>query len=599
MLRATLAQKASAAIGDNISVQRFYKFLEDSFERQLRRSPMSLQVLLGRKDLQDRWDDISDAALDENTAAIKQDLARLRAEFNPNDLPEGARLSYKLFEFEAISKLEADRFRHYDYPINQMSGWQSSIPTFLSNNHRIDSADDAEAYVSRLEGVRVLVDQVIAGLEERARKGILAPQFVYDKVIRDCRNLLYGVPFHATGSDSIWLADFRTKVDALSVSYERKPQLIRAAMNALIHYVGPAYRDLITAATRLEALASTDDGVWKLPNGGEFYAHALKQMTTTELSADEIHQFGLEEVARIHREIEGIMRGEIGFKGDLKAFFKHVNSSTKFVYPNDENGRGAYLAEATRVLDEMYAKLPTAFMTLPTAKLVVKRVEAFREQSAGLAFYEAPAADGSRPGTYYVNLSDMGVLKKFQLEALAYHEGVPGHHMQLAIAGELAGVPTFQKFGFYTAFSEGWGLYSELLAKEMGAYQDPMSNFGRLAMELWRATRLVVDTGIHTKRWTREQAIAYLREVTPNPDAEIVRGVERYIVLPGQATAYKVGMQRIIELREWSRSQLKDAFNIGEFHDVVLTHGAVPLAILGQLVEAWVAGKTGGSGDAL
>lgn len=570
--------------------KEFYDFLETSFERQLRRSPMTLQAMLGRKDYHDRWDDISDEAQDTAIAETRQDLERLRTEFSLDDLPDEARLSYRLYEYDAESRLEADRFRYHSYPINQMSGWQSTIPTFLSNNHRIDALEDAEAYVARLEGVRLLIDQVIEALEDRARQGVLAPKFVYDKVIRDCRNLLIGVPFHATGTDSNWLADFRTKLDALPVSYAKKPRMIGRAIDALLRFVGPAYRDLITTASRLEALATTDDGVWKLPDGDAFYAQALKQMTTTNLPADEIHQFGLEEVARIHAEMEGIMR-DIGFEGDLPAFFEHVNSSREFVYPNDEKGRNAYLNEAKRVLKEMYSMLPTAFKTMPKAELIVKRVEAFRESSAGLAFYEQPAADGSRPGIYYVNLSNMNILKKFQLEALAYHEGVPGHHMQLAIAGELTDLPTFQKFGFYTAYSEGWGLYSEFLAKEMGGYKDPISEFGQLAMELWRATRLVVDTGIHARRWTREDAIKYLREVTPNPDAEIISGVERYIVLPGQATSYKIGMQHIMELRKRAQSSIGSTFDLGEFHDVILTNGPVPLAILEDLVDRWIAGK--------
>ncbi|WP_287104509.1 DUF885 domain-containing protein [Mesorhizobium sp.] len=575
------------------TAQRFYRFLEDAFDRQLQRSPMTSQALLGRKDLQDRWDDLSDAAADESIAETRHDLARLQAEFNPDDLPQNAQLSYRLFEYEANARLEADAFRYHDYPVNQMTGWQSSIPTFLNNVHRIDTIEDAEAYVSRLEGVRPLVDQIIAGLEERARKGILAPKFVYDKVIRDCRNLLQGVPFHAAGTESTWFADFKTKVDNLSIAYKMKPQLMRSAIGAIVAYVGPAYRDLIVAAARLEALATTDDGAWKLPQGAEFYAHALKRITTTGLSAEDIHQFGLQEVSRIHGEMEDVIR-DIGFEGDLQSFFRHVNDSSEFVYSNDEGGRTAYLTEATRVVDEMYAKLSTAFKTMPKAKLIVKRVEAFREQSAGLAFYEMPASDGSRPGVYYVNMSNMAVLKKFQLEALAYHEGVPGHHMQLAIAGELVGIPSFQKFGFHTAYAEGWGLYSELLAKELGGYRDAISDFGRLAMELWRATRLVVDTGIHAKRWTRARAITYLREVTPNPDAEIVGAVERYIVLPGQATAYKVGMRRIVDLRSRSRTALGSSFDLGEFHDIVLSYGAVPLDILDQLVEEWIRSKSSG-----
>ncbi|MDD1522919.1 MULTISPECIES: DUF885 domain-containing protein [Bradyrhizobium] len=568
-------------------------FLEQAFERQIRRSPTNEAALLARKDRQHLWDEIDEAAQNDAIAEVGRDLERLRADFDPKSLPQAARLSYWLFENDCVTKLEASKFRHHSYPLNQMEGWQSSIPAFLLNNHPIDAIEDAEAYISRLEGVRKLVAQVIDGVELRARKGIFAPRFVYDKVIRDCRNLLSGVPFHPSGQDSTWLADFRAKVAALPISYAKKPRLIDAAIRAMIRVVQPAYVDLITASVRLEALASTDDGAWKHPDGDQFYALALKHMTTTDLSATEIHEYGLQEVARIHGEMEKI-KDALGFDGDLGAFFEHVKKDPKLVYPDTEEGRSTYLREATRVMNDMYRKLDRSFGKLPKAPLVVKRVEAYREESAGLAFYQPPATDGSRPGIYYINLSRMEVLKTFQLEALAYHEGVPGHHMQLAIASELTGVPTFQKFSSYTAYAEGWGLYAEALAKDMGAYTDPMSDFGRLVLELWRATRLVVDTGIHAKRWTRQQAIDYLRKVTPNPESEIIGGVERYIVLPGQATAYKVGMQRLLALRSKAGTELGQAFEIREFHDVVLGSGALPLGILSELVESWISSKTPG-----
>lgn len=583
-------RKLSVSAAAASQADAFNNFLEEAFDRQLRRSPMTESSLLGRKDRQHLWDDIDDDAQDDAIIEIRRDLERLRSDFDPAALPDAAKLSYRLFETDSTTKLEADRFRHHNYPLNQMSGWQSAIPTFLSNDHPIGTIEDAEAYIERLEGVRRLTSQIVDGLELRARKGILAPKFVYDKVIRDCRNLLVGVPFHASGKDSVWLADFRSKVEALPVSYEKKPRLLEAAIKALIRFVEPAYRDLIAVAIRLEALAGKDDGVWKFPDGDAYYALALRHMTTTELTADEIHEFGLQEVARIHRDMERI-KEQVGFGGDLAAFFRHVNASAEFVYNNDEAGRTAYLQAAVQAMGTMYSKLGQSFNTLPRAPLIVRRVEAFREESAGLAFYQPPATDGSRPGIYYVNLSRMEVLKTFQLEALAYHEGVPGHHMQLAIAVELTGIPTFQKLGSYTAYAEGWGLYSELLAKEMGAYETPMSDFGRLALELWRATRLVVDTGIHAKRWTREKAIAYLQSVTPNPNSEIVGGVERYIVMPAQATAYKIGMRRIVELRSYAKAELGEAFDIREFHDVILGNGAIPLAVLKELIESWVGRK--------
>ena len=278
-----------------------------------------------------------------------------------------------------------------------------------------------------------------------------------------------------------------------------------------------------------------------------------------------------------------------GFKGSLAEFFVFLRDDPQFYYPNTAEGKAAYLAEATRVIDDMKGRLDQLFVLKPKADLQVKAVEAYREATAGKAFYEAPAIDGSRPGIYYANLYNMAAMPKYMLAALAYHEGIPGHHMQIAIAQELGALPKFRKLGGYTAYIEGWGLYTELLPKEIGLYQDAYSDFGRLSMELWRACRLVVDTGIHAKKWTREQAIQYLVDNTPNAKAEAVNAIDRYIVMPAQATAYKIGMIKIIELRQKAKTALGDRFDIRQFHDVVLKNGAVPLDTLEQLVDQYIA----------
>ena len=282
----------------------------------------------------------------------------------------------------------------------------------------------------------------------------------------------------------------------------------------------------------------------------------------------------------------------VGFEGSLQDFFTFLKEDPQFTYEDSDAGRQAYLDEATRMIDVMKTRLDDVFLKKPKADLEVVRVESFREKSAGKAFYNRPAQDGSRPGRYYANLYQITDMPKYQMEALAYHEGIPGHHMQLAIAQELEGVPTFQKFGSVTAYTEGWGLYSEYLPKEMGFYEDPYSDFGRLAMEIWRAARLVVDTGLHHKKWTRQEAIDYLLENTPNPENDCIKAIERYIVMPGQATAYKIGMLKILELREGARTSLGDKFDIREFHDVVLETGPVPLDILEERVGNWVKSKT-------
>jgi len=274
----------------------------------------------------------------------------------------------------------------------------------------------------------------------------------------------------------------------------------------------------------------------------------------------------------------------------LQEFFTHLKTDPKFVYEDSDEGRAAYIRDAAAMIDTMEASLGDYFSFEPATKLEVRAVEAFREKSAGKAFYNRPAMDGSRPGIYYANLYKITDMPKYQMEALAYHEGIPGHHMQFAVTQKLD-IPKFQRFSQATAHSEGWGLYSEYLPKEMGFYEDPYSDFGRLAMELWRAARLVVDTGLHHKKWSREEAIDYLLTNTPNPENDCVKAIERYIVMPGQATAYKIGMNKILELREMSKQKLGEKFDIKEYHDVVLGSGPVPLSILEAQVNRWVDSK--------
>jgi uncharacterized protein (DUF885 family) len=308
------------------------------------------------------------------------------------------------------------------------------------------------------------------------------------------------------------------------------------------------------------------------------------------MTANEIHDLGLSEVARIHNEMRAIMKA-VSFDGTLQEFFKFMRNDEQFYYVNNKEGKKAYLDKAVSLIDSMKSKLDELFITKPKADIIVKAVEAFREKSAGKAFYQRGTPDGKRPGRYYANLYDMKSMPSYQMEALAYHEGIPGHHMQISIAQELENIPMFRKLGGYTAYVEGWGLYNEYLPKEVGMYSDPYSDFGRLAMELWRACRLVVDTGIHEKKWTREEGIAYYTNNTPNSINDGIKMVERHIVMASQATAYKIGMNKILSLREQAKNTLGEKFDIREFHDVVLTNGAVPLNVLEDLVNTWVKTK--------
>lgn len=584
---ATTQDTTAEVVKQQSESERANAFFEEVFMRGVMRSPV-YQTYMGIKKDYDKWDDGSEARALEDLALAKKDLETLRA-FDRSKLDSTTQVSYDLMEQRLVQSIDDFKWRHHTYPVNQMYGTHSMIPAFLINQHQIADLSDAKAYISRLNGVPTVFEQLEKDLETRAEKGIIAPKFVFPHVIDSSKNILKGAPF-TTGEDSTLLADFKRKVAKLEIAQAEKDALITDATNALKTAVGPAYESLISYLIGLESRADNRDGAWKFPQGEAYYNNALARTTTTDLTAKEIHAIGLAEVARIHDEMREI-KDKVGFKGDLKAFMEFMKTDKQFYLPNTEEGKAKYLADATAMIDNMKSRLDELFIVKPKADMIVKRVEAFREKAAGKAFYQQPAPDGSRPGIYYANLYDMEAMPTYQMEALAYHEGIPGHHMQIAIAQELEGVPKFRKFGGYTAYVEGWGLYSEMVPKEMGLYEDPYSDFGRLAMELWRACRLVVDTGIHAMKWTRQQGIDYYVNNTPNATSDGVKMVERHIVMPSQATAYKIGMIKIVELRESAKKQLGEKFDIREFHDVVLKSGPVPLNTLEGFVNDWVASK--------
>lgn len=552
-------------------------FFEEVHKADLENSPF-FKSYLGIRDADySKWDDPSDAKAIADYERGQKALADMRATFEPAALNASNALSYRLFEYQAERGQRAFPFRNNGYIFDQMNGAQSRLPAFLINIHRVNTVEDAFAYVSRISEMGPLLDALTAQSRERAENGVMPPKWVYPYVISDIENLIDGADGNAI------LADFDAKIQKLEVDDTIRAGLFGGAKDAWWDTAVPAYQRLLAEMKRQQAIAPTDDGVWRFKDGADYYAERLQNYTTTNLTADEIHQIGLDNVARIHGEMRKIM-DEVGFEGSLQDFFKYVRTSDEFYFDTRE----AYLAEANAKISAMEAKLPEYFNTLPKAPLVVKPVEAFREKSAGKAFYQSPAPDGSRPGTYYVNLYNLKDMSKNELEALAYHEALPGHHLQRAIQTELGELPPFRRFGGVTAYIEGWGLYSEELGKDMGFYTDPYSDFGRLGMELWRACRLVVDTGIHHKRWSREEAIQYLTDNTPNPDGDIRKAIERYIVYPGQATAYMIGKLKIMELRDRARTRLGPRFTYGDFHDVILRAGPVPLTILEERVDNWL-----------
>ncbi|CEF49143.1 unnamed protein product [uncultured bacterium] len=567
----------------------FEKCWDDTLSRPVDES------FYGIKTHYDQLEDLSDEKATADEKVWERQLADLKKNIKFDALDAQTQLSYKLFEREAAREAEEFKYRFDIYPVSQMRGVHAQMPTFMINIHKIDDAKDAEAYIARLRAFPKLFDQLLVNLKAREERGVVAPRFVFPLVLDACHKVLQGKPFDSGPSDSPLLEDFTKKVTALSeADSDTRDRLVADATKALNESVEPAYEKLIAFLEEQVKRATEDAGVWKFRDGAEFYESALHRTTTTNMSAKEIHETGLKEMARIQDEMNKI-REKVGFKGDLQAFFKFMREDQQFRLPSNEQGRAKYLAMATNIIETMKKRLDELFVTKPKADIVVKAVESFREKSAGKAFYQQPAPDGTRPGMFYVNLPNMQDNPTYELEALAHHEGIPGHHMQIAIAQELNGIPKFRKFSHaYTAYTEGWGLYSELTPKEIGLYGDPYSDFGRLSLELWRAGRLVVDTGIHSKRWTHERAIDYLIKNTPNTQADCTDSINRYIVMPSQATAYKVGMLKILELREKAKKSLGDKFDIRQFHEVVLGNGSVPLDVLEELVDRWITSKQTG-----
>ncbi|ALS97892.1 DUF885 domain-containing protein [Lacimicrobium alkaliphilum] len=583
--QSTVAQQQQAQQQQSES-QRLAEFFEQSFEQDLQRSPM-YQSYLGLKWDYGKWDDISEQHNNETVTLLKERMAKLES-FDLDQLSDQEKLSFKVYKTDVERKLANDKFRHHTYIMDQFRAWHTTVPSFLINIHSVKTLDDAEAYIERLNGVETLFNQVIDQLKIREELGVFPPKWSYDQMITAAENVVTGIPFAEMEKRSTIWEDINSKIAQLEVGETEKEDMLEQARTALITKVKPAYDKLIDELAHQQTLSPEGDGVWRLPDGDKWYQNRLRWFTTTDLNADEVHQIGLDNVERIHNQMREIMQ-QVEFDGNLSEFFEFMRTDEQFYYPATDEGRNRYLSEAKALIDTMEEKIPEYFGLLPQADMVVKRVEEFREKSAGKAFYQSPAKDGSRPGTYYANLYNMQDMPTYQMEALAYHEGIPGHHMQRAIAQELDGIPEFQKYVSFTAYTEGWGLYTEELAKDMGFYEDPYSDFGRLAMELWRACRLVVDTGIHAKKWSREEAIDYLIKNTPNPAGDATKAIERYIAMPGQATAYMIGKLKIMELRQWAMDELGEDFDYKGFHDEVLKDGPVPMTILESKIRNWVA----------
>lgn len=548
-------------------------------------------------------DDLSDASDQKNWEdfeKMKADYATLQSYDFDSQSPEN-QLNTKILSWFLGNQVEGEKYFYYGYPVNQMFGVQSNLPSMMESAHKLEDASDVEAYITRLSKFSVKFDQVLEGLRISEENGIIPPKFVIDRVLsemtgftgqKESDNINVEVIDEDPVKANILYVNLGAKIDDIEeLSDEQKVAYKLQAENEIRTTVFEAYGSLIAYFQNLKAKATDESGVWKFPDGDNYYQYQLAQNTTTNYTPEQIHQIGLSEVERIKFEMLSILNNE-GYTDSTKTIgevIQGVNSEERFQFQNNDNGRTEVIARYNEILDEISGQLDDAFDIRPKAELEVKRVPEFKEEGSAGAYYNAPAMDGSRGGVFYANLRDVSEVVKFGMKTLAHHEGIPGHHFQIAIQSELEDVPIFRTIGLFTAYIEGWALYSEQLAWELGIYDnDPFGNLGRLQAEMFRAVRLVVDTGIHYKRWTREEAIDYMVANTGMPTGEVVTEIERYIVMPGQACAYKIGMIKILELREKAKNSLGDKFDLREFHNVVLKNGAVPLNILEELIDEYI-----------
>lgn len=546
----------------------------------------SLRVLepLGITGHNAKLDDESLAAGDRFIRQMKDAYAVLMS-YDDEDLSEGDRVSKQIAASMLGIVVEGEKFRFHTFPVNQMFGVQNNFPSFMESTHQVHSVGDAEDYVSRLNAVGVQFDQVLEGLRHRERLGIHPPQFVVTKVLEEM-NAFVATP----AEEGILMTALLEKMDEADLPEREQQRMASEARDAIEKTVYPAYGRLIDHFVALDAKVDANYGAWSLPDGDEYYRLALRLMTTTDYTPQYIHEFGLAEVDRLQGEILAILAAEgWDVSGGFTAAIGEMAEQERFYYSDSGEGRDQILADYTAMIEEVNAGLDPWFKTIPEAAVEVERVPEFREKTAPGAYYEPAAMDGSRPGTFYANLYDIKATPTYGMRTMTYHEAVPGHHFQLSIQREQEDLPFFRRLIPFPAYAEGWALYAERLAKEMGLLEDPYDDIGRLQAELFRAVRLVVDTGIHWARWSREEAIDYMLANTGMAESDVVAEIERYFIMPGQATAYKVGMTKILELRALAEAELGDRFDIREFHDVLLTGGSMPLDVLEQRVRGWIA----------
>ena len=530
-------------------------------------------------------DDDSLAAGDHFMQQMK-DAYEMLLSYEDEDLSEGDLVSKQIAVSMLGAVVEGERFRFHTFPVNQMFGVQNNFPSFMESTHQVHSVSDAEDYISRLNLVGIKFDQVLEGLRHREELGIHPPQFVVTKVLEEM-NAFVATP----AEEGILMVSLLDKMEEAGLPEDEQKRLANEAKLAIEQTVYPAYGGLIDHFVALDSKVDENYGAWSLPEGDEYYRLALRLMTTTDYTPEYIHEFGLSEVDRIQGEILEILAAEgWDVSAGFTAAINEMAEQERFYYSDSGEGRDQILADYKAMIEEVNAKMEPWFNTIPEAVVEVERVPEFKEKTSPGAYYSPAAMDGSRPGMFYANLYDIKATPTYGMRTLTYHEAVPGHHFQISIQREQEDLPFFRRLIPFPSFSEGWALYAERLAKEMGLQDDPYDDIGRLQAELFRAVRLVVDTGIHWAKWSREEAIEYMLNNTGMAKSDVVAEIERYFIMPGQATAYKVGMTKILELRALAESELGDRFDIREFHDVLLTGGSMPFDVLEQRIKNWING---------
>ncbi|MDX1626340.1 MAG: DUF885 domain-containing protein [Wenzhouxiangellaceae bacterium] len=540
---------------------------------------------------QDELDEVSVERIEELNAWLRESLHTLRRYDRENYEGQKA-LSYDIFEWFLEKQVEGQKWTWHGYPVNQMYGIHTGLPDFMLQMHPVRGERDVDFYLARLRQFPAAFEGTIEVLEKHRLNGVIAPRFAVEKPLETMKDFA-----RQPVRENPLYAELLAKVDALEQFPPERRESLPAELEAVIEaHVRPAYEGMIAYFESLLPQARDNHGVWSLPDGEAYYTHLVSLHTTTDYTPARVHEIGLSEVARIEREMDALLCEQGYCDGSVGARMTALNAEPRFLFEDSDAGRARILAEFRAIIEEAEEGLDDWFDLRPEAAVEVRRVPEFSEEGSAGAYYQRPAMDGSRPGVFFVKLLNVDEHPRFGLRTLAYHEAIPGHHFQIALQQQIEGVPMFRRMLPFTAYSEGWALYAERVAHEAGLHPDPFSELGRLQAEMFRAVRLVVDTGMHHQRWTRERAIDYMVEKTGMAATDVVAEVERYLVMPGQALAYKTGMMKILELRERARRKLGEAFDIRDFHRVVLMNGSMPLGILERVVDEWIAETRAGSG---